>query len=141
MFISIIARSNRMAELKFPADVKYAESDEWIRIDGDTATIGISDYAQDALNDLVYVEFKAIGESLAAGESFGEIESVKAASEVYMPVAGEIIAVNDELSSEPEMVNEDPFGNGWMVKIRVSDASNLANLLDAEAYRKLCESR
>jgi glycine cleavage system H protein len=130
-----------MAELKFPADVKYAESDEWIRVDGDTATIGISDYAQDALNDLVYVEFKAVGESLAAGEAFGEIESVKAASEVYMPVAGEIIAVNDELSSEPEMVNEDPFGNGWMVKIRISDASNLANLLDAEAYKKLCESR
>jgi glycine cleavage system H protein len=130
-----------MAEIKFPADVKYAESDEWIRIEGDTATIGISDYAQDALNDLVYVEFKGVGETLAAGESFGEIESVKAASEVYMPIAGEIIAVNDELSSEPEMVNEDPFGNGWMVKIRITDSSNLANLLDADAYKKLVESR
>lgn len=130
-----------MADLKFPADVKYAESDEWVRVDGDTATIGISDYAQDALNDLVYVEFKAVGETLAAGDSFGEIESVKAASEVYMPIAGEIIAVNDELTSEPEMVNEDPFGNGWMVKIRITDASNLANLMDAEAYKKLCESR
>ena len=130
-----------MADIKFPADVKYAESDEWIRVDGDTATIGISDYAQDALNDLVYVEFKGVGETLAAGESFGEIESVKAASEVYMPIAGEIIAVNDELTSEPEMVNEDPFGNGWMVKIRITDASNLANLMDAEAYKQLCESR
>jgi glycine cleavage system H protein len=130
-----------MAEIKFPTDVKYAESDEWIRVDGDTATIGISDYAQDALNDLVYVEFKAVGETLVAGESFGEIESVKAASEVYMPVAGEIIAVNDELTSEPEMVNEDPYGNGWMVKIRVTDASNLAKLLDADAYKQLCESR
>jgi len=130
-----------MAELKFPADVKYAESDEWIRVEGDTATIGISDYAQDALNDLVYVEFKEIGETVAAGEAFGEIESVKAASEVYMPVAGEIIAVNDELTSEPEIVNEDPFGNGWMVKIRITDASNLANLMDVEAYKKFCESR
>ena len=78
---------------------------------------------------------------MAAGESFGEIESVKAASEVYMPIAGEIIAVNDELTSEPEMVNEDPFGNGWMVKIRITDSSNLANLLDADAYKKLVESR
>ena len=91
-----------MADLTYPADLKYAESDEWIRVEGDTATIGISDYAQDSLNDLVYVEFKEAGEALAAGESFGEIESVKAASEVYMPVAGEIIEVNSEdLEGEP----------------------------------------
>lgn len=130
-----------MAELKFPDDLKYAESDEWIRVDGDTATIGISDYAQDALNDLVYAEFKAVGEILAVGEAFGEVESVKAASEVYMPVGGEIIAVNDELESEPEIVNEDPYGNGWMIKVRITDDSNLAKLMDAAAYKKYCDER
>lgn len=130
-----------MADLNYPADLKYAESDEWIRVEGDTATIGISDYAQDSLNDLVYAEFKTVGEMLEAGEAFGEIESVKAASEVYVPVAGEIIEVNDELEGEPEIVNEDPYGNGWMVKIKVTDASNLENLMDADAYKAYCESR
>ncbi len=130
-----------MADLNYPADLKYAESDEWIRVEGDTATIGISDYAQDSLNDLVYAEFKTVGEMLEAGEAFGEIESVKAASEVYVPVAGEIIEVNDELEGEPEIVNEDPYGNGWMVKIKVTDASNLDNLMDADAYKAYCESR
>jgi len=130
-----------MADLKYPEDLKYAESDEWIRIEGDTATIGISDYAQDSLNDLVYVEFKEAGTSLEQGEGFGEIESVKAASEVYMPVAGEIIEVNEELEGEPETVNQDPYGKGWMIKIRITDDSNLANLMDAAAYKELCESR
>ena len=130
-----------MADLNYPADLKYAESDEWIRVEGDTAIIGISDYAQDSLNDLVYAEFKTVGEMLEAGEAFGEIESVKAASEVYVPVAGEIIEVNDELEGEPEIVNEDPYGNGWMVKIKVTDASNLDNLMDADAYKAYCESR
>ncbi|MEM9951448.1 MAG: glycine cleavage system protein GcvH [Chloroflexota bacterium] len=130
-----------MADLSFPADLKYAESDEWIRVEGDTATIGISDYAQDALNDLVYAEFKDVGEVIAAGGSFGEVESVKAASEVYLPVAGEIIEVNDELEGEPEIINEDPYGNGWMVKIKVTDASSLDNLMDAEAYKTYCENR
>ncbi len=127
--------------MKYPEDLKYAQSDEWVRVEGDTATIGISDFAQDALNDLVYAEFKEVGETLDAGASFGEIESVKAASEVYMPIAGEIIAVNDELESEPEIVNEDPYGNGWMIKIRVTDDSNLANLMDAAAYKEFCENR
>jgi len=130
-----------MANLNFPADLKYAESDEWIRVEGDTATIGISDYAQDALNDLVYAEFKEVGEAPGAGEPFGEIESVKAASEVYMPVAGEIIEVNSELEGEPEIVNEDPYGNGWMIKIKITDDSNLSNLMDVEAYKEYCENR
>lgn len=130
-----------MADLKYPDDLKYAESDEWIRVEGDTATIGISDYAQDTLNDLVYVEFKEVGDTLEQGESFGEVESVKAASEVYTPVAGEIIEVNDELEGEPEIVNQDPYGKGWMVKIRITDDSNLASLMDAAAYKEFCESR
>jgi glycine cleavage system H protein len=130
-----------MADLKFPADLKYAESDEWIRVEGDTATVGISDYAQDALNDLVYVEFKSVGDKLEEGDAFGEVESVKAASEMYLPVAGEIIEVNTALESDPEIINSDPYGAGWMVKIRITDASNLANLMDATAYKEYCERR
>lgn len=130
-----------MADLTYPADLKYAESDEWIRVEGDTATIGISDYAQDSLNDLVYVEFKEVGDAIGAGEAFGEIESVKAASEVYLPVAGEVIEVNSELEGEPEIVNADPYGNGWMIKIKVTDASNLENLMDVTAYKEYCENR
>lgn len=130
-----------MADLKFPDDLKYTENDEWIRVDGDTATIGITDYAQDQLNDLVYVEFKDVGDSFAAGEAFGEVESVKAASEVYMPVAGEIIEINTELEGEPEIVNEDPYGNGWMVKVKVTDSANLETLMDTAAYKAFCESR
>jgi glycine cleavage system H protein len=130
-----------MADLKYPEDLKYAESDEWIRIEGDTATIGISDYAQDALNDLVYVEFKDVGDTIDAGEPFGEVESVKAASEVFLPVSGEIIEVNEALEGEPDIINSDPYGAGWMVKIKITDDSNLANLMDAAAYKELCESR
>lgn len=124
-----------MADLKYPEDLKYTESDEWIRIEGDTATIGITDYAQDALNDIVYVELQAVGTSIDAGEAFGEIESVKAASEVLLPVAGEIVAVNEALEDAPETINSDPYGEGWLVKIKVTDDSNLADLMDAEAYK------
>ena len=130
-----------MADLKFPEDLKYADSDEWVRIDGDTATVGISDYAQDALNDLVYAEFKDVGETIEAGESFGEVESVKAASEVYLPIAGEIIEINEALEGEPEIINDDPYGEGWMVKIRITDDSNLASLMDAAAYKTYCDER
>lgn len=130
-----------MADLTYPSDLKYAESDEWIRVEGDTATIGISDYAQNSLNDLVYVEFKEAGEAIDAGEAFGEIESVKAASEVYLPVAGEVIEVNSELEGEPEIVNADPYGNGWMIKIKITDASNLEKLMDVDAYKAYCENR
>lgn len=130
-----------MADLKIPDDLKYTENDEWIRVEGEAATIGITDYAQDQLNDLVYVEFKDVGESFAAGEAFGEVESVKAASEVYMPVAGEITEVNEELEGEPEIINEDPYGNGWLVKIKVTDDSRLAGLMDADAYKEYCDNR
>jgi len=124
-----------MADLKYPEDLKYTESDEWIRIEGDTATIGITDYAQDALNDIVYVELQPVGTSIDAGEAFGEIESVKAASEVLLPVAGEVIAVNEALEDAPETINSDPYGDGWLVKIKVTDDSNLADLMDAEGYK------
>lgn len=130
-----------MADLKYPADLKYTKSDEWVRVDGDVVTMGISDYAQDALNDLVFIELKEVGETLDVGDAFAEVESVKAASEIYSPVAGEIIEVNDDLEDDPETINSDPYGEGWMVRIRMSDDSGLADLMDAEAYKDYCESR
>lgn len=130
-----------MANLNFPDDLKYSKSDEWVRIEGDTATIGISDYAQDALNDIVYVELPEVGSSLDAGSSFATIESVKAASDLYAPVSGEVTAVNSELEDSPEIINSDPYGEGWLLKLKVSDSAALAALMDAAAYRAYCESR
>jgi glycine cleavage system H protein len=130
-----------MATLNYPADLKYAKTDEWVRLEGDIATLGISDYAQDALNDVVYVEFKSVGTKLAAGDAVGEVESVKATSSIYSPVAGEVIEVNTALESAPETINADPYGAGWIVKIRVSDPAPLNDLMDADAYRAYCESR
>lgn len=130
-----------MGEWKTRADLKYAETDEWFAVDGDVVTIGITDYAQDQLNDIVYVEFRDPGDAVDAGESFGEVESVKAASELYSAVAGEIIEVNTALEDAPETVNADPFGAGWMVKIQASELSPLAGLMDATAYDAYCDSR
>lgn len=124
-----------MADLKYPDDLKYAESDEWIRVEGDTATIGISDYAQDALNDLVYIEFPDVGETIEAGKRFGIVESVKAASDVYMPVSGEVTEINKALEDSPEVINGDPYGAGWLIKIKVTDSANLAKLMDSAAYK------
>lgn len=132
-----------MADFKVPAELKYAESDEWIQMHDDgTATVGITDYAQDALNDLVFVDYLVdVGSEHDAGDAYGEVESVKAASEVYLPVAGEILEFNETLEDEPELVNDDPYGEGWMVKIKITDDSNLDNLMDAEAYTAYCEDR
>lgn len=130
-----------MGDWKVPADLKFAESDEWFRVEGNVVTIGISDYAQDQLNDIVYVEFKEVGDSIDAGDAFGEIESVKAASEVYSAVAGEIIEVNEDLEDSPEIVNADPYDSGWMVKLQVEDTSALDDLMDAAAYDKYCDER
>lgn len=130
-----------MGDWKTRADLKYAETDEWFAVDGDVVTIGITDYAQDQLNDIVYVEFRDPGDAVDAGESFGEVESVKAASELYSAVAGEIIEVNTALEDAPETVNADPFGAGWMVKIQASELSPLAGLMDATAYDAYCDSR
>jgi glycine cleavage system H protein len=130
-----------MAELKYPEDLKYAESDEWVRIQGDTATVGLSDYAQDALNDIVYLELKEVGTALAAGEAFGEVESVKAASDLILPIGGEIIEVNSALEDEPEIINSDPYGEGWLVKIKVTDESPLDDLMDAKKYKAYNDKR
>jgi glycine cleavage system H protein len=122
-----------MAQLKTPTDLKYQKSDEWIRIDGDTATIGITDYAQDALNDVVFVELPEVGRTFKAGEVFGVVESVKAASDLLMPLGGTVTEVNTTLKQRPDNINADPYGDGWMIRIRLDGGEN-PNLLDADGY-------
>lgn len=124
-----------------PDGLKYAKSDEWVRVEGDTGVIGVTDYAQDQLSDVVYVELPAVGDSLAQGDSFGTIESVKAASDLTMPAGGEVIEVNSGLEDTPEIVNSDPFGAAWMMKIKLVDTSELDALMDAAAYAKYCDER
>ena len=119
---------------KTPAELQYTKSHEWIRIEGDSATIGISDYAQDSLGDVVFVELPDVGVSYEAGAPFGAIESVKAASDVYLPVGGEVIEVNAPLLDQPELLNSDPYGEGWLVKIKL--AEGVGALMSAEAYEK-----
>lgn len=127
--------------LKHDMQARYARTDEWIRLEGDVAVMGISDYAQDALSDVVYVELPEIGTSYAQGEQIASVESVKAASEIYAPIAGTVIAVNTELENTPELVNEDPFGAAWLLKLKPVDTSQLASLMDAEAYEAYCATR
>ncbi len=122
---------------KFDPTCLYQDSHEWIRVEGNQAVIGISDYAQSELNDVVYVELPEVGDALEKGDEFGSIESVKAASELYVPASGEVIAVNEALEDSPERVNKDAFGKGWMVRIRLMDTAELENLLDVDAYRSL----
>ncbi len=123
-----------------PSELKYASSHEWARLEDDgTVTVGISDHAQEALGDVVFVENPDVGANLAAGDEAGVVESVKAASDIYAPIAGEVIAVNEVLEEEPETVNSDPYHDGWFYKLKPSDVSELENLLSAEDYIASCE--
>ena len=121
--------------MNVPADLKYTKDHEWIKIDGDTATIGITDFAQSELGDIVYVEIETEGETLDKEEVFGSIEAVKTVSDLFMPVTGEVIEINEEIESNPEVINSDAYGAGWLIKIKVSDASELEALLSAEDYQ------
>lgn len=127
-------------EISYPNDLKYAASHEWVKIDGDTAIVGITDYAQDALGDIVFVELPTVGMELKAGDAFGVVESVKAASDVYMPIGGAISATNDALNDSPETVNNDAFGAGWMLKVFPYNAADLDKLMDAATYKSKIES-
>ncbi len=120
--------------MKTDQEARYLESHEWVRMDGDVATIGISDHAQESLSDIVYVELPEVGDSFDKGESFGVVESVKAASDVYMPIGGEITEVNLDLEDEPEKINQDAYGEGWLIKIAPSDPDEFDELMDAAAY-------
>jgi glycine cleavage system H protein len=121
-------------ELNFPDDVRYAESHEWARSEGDRVKVGISDYAQDQLGDIVFVELREVGDTLGKGEEFGTVESVNAVSELYMPVAGEVVAINSSLEDAPEKVNNTPYGDGWMIEIKAENLSELDDLMDNDAY-------
>ena len=118
----------------YPADLKYDKEHEWVRVEGDAAVVGISDFAQDQLGEVVYVDLPSVGDEVVAGETFGEIESVKSVSELYAPVTGTILEVNDDLGSTPETINSDPYAGGWMIKVSVADPSQLEALMSAEDY-------
>lgn len=118
----------------YPKELKYDREHEWVRMNGDVATIGISDFAQDQLGEVVYVDLPSVGDVVSTGESFGEVESVKSVSELFSPVSGEIVEVNSELDDAPELVNNDSYGDGWMVKVKVDNLSEVDALMDADSY-------
>ena len=131
--------SGTVAGVNTPEDLRYTSDHEWVRQEGDQVRIGITDYAQDALGDVVFVQVPSAGTKVTAGESFSEVESTKSVSDIYAPVSGEVVEVNDDLAVVPARLNEDPYGEGWICVIAMSDASELDKLLDAAAYRSLIE--
>jgi glycine cleavage system H protein len=126
--------------MKFDPNCKYSEDHEWVRAEGDEALIGITDYAQEELSDVVYVELPEVGDSFDKDEIFATVESVKAASDVYAPVSGEVLEINEKLEDSPELVNQDPFGEAWFVRIALADPPELDDLMDADAYKEFVES-
>jgi glycine cleavage system H protein len=126
--------------MNIPAGLKYTQDHEWILVEGETATVGITDFAQGELGDVVFVEIETEGETLAKGETFGTVEAVKTVSDLFMPVGGEILEVNPALADEPELVNKDPYNAGWMIKIKLTDAAEVAELLSAADYQKMVEA-
>ncbi len=123
--------------MNIPAELKYTKDHEWIKIDGNIVTIGITDFAQNELGDIVYVDIDILGDTLEIEKVFGSVEAVKTVSDLFMPLTGKIIKLNETLENEPELVNSDPYGSGWMIKVKISDDSQTDALLDAEAYKKL----
>lgn len=126
--------------MNIPSDLKYNKSHEWVRVEGDVAVVGITDFAQAELGDIVYVDLPEAGKALKAGETFGTVESVKTVSDVYAPVSGDVVEVNGALANASEKVNSDPFGEGWMIKIKIADPAEIASLLDADAYKATLEA-
>lgn len=123
--------------MNIPANLKYTKDHEWVKVDGDIATIGITDFAQRELGDIVFVEIETVGDTLDKEAVFGTVEAVKTVSDLFMPVSGEVLEVNNEIGSNPEVVNSDPYGKGWMIKVKLANTSDLASLLSAEDYQKL----
>ena len=123
--------------MNIPQNLKYTSEHEWIRVEGDIAYVGITDYAQEQLGDIIFVDIPTVGESLEAGETFGTIEVVKTISDLFLPIAGEVLEQNEALEEHPELVNNDPYGEGWIIKLKPVNASDTASLLDAEAYKAM----
>ena len=126
--------------MNIPENLKYSEDHEWIKVDGDVAYIGITDFAQSELGDIVYVEVETVGETIEQGEVFGTVEAVKTVSDLMMPVTAEIVEFNEALEDEPELINKDPYGDGWIIKVKVSNASQLNDLMDAAGYKAMIEA-
>ena len=126
--------------MEIPAELKYTEDHEWIRVEGEIATVGVTDYAQGELGDVVFIEIETEGEELNKGDTFGTVEAVKTVSDLFMPIGGEVIEVNAALVDEPELVNKDAYGKGWMIKIKMSNPSELDELISADDYQKMIES-
>lgn len=125
--------------MNLPSELKYTKDHEWIKIEGNVATVGITEFAQGELGDIVYVDVDTLDDTVEEGEIFGSVEAVKTVSDLFMPLSGEVTEFNEELEDEPELVNSDPYGKGWMIKIEMSDSSQIENLLDAEAYKELIQ--
>jgi glycine cleavage system H protein len=124
--------------MNIPQELKYSKDHEWIKVEGNTAIIGITDFAQDQLGDIVYVDISSqIGDEIGAGDAFGSVEAVKTVSDLFMPVSGKLVEINEDLNGEPEKINSDPYGDGWIIKIEVSNPSELEDLLDAEGYQNI----
>ena len=121
--------------MNLPAELKYTKEHEWIRVEGEEAYVGITDYAQSQLGDIVFVEVETEGDNLEAGDTFGSIEAVKTVSDLYMPIAGEVLEFNSELEDHPDLVNKDPYGKGWIIKVKIEDEAQLDGLLNADAYK------
>lgn len=123
--------------MNVPAELKFTQEHEWVKLEGNVATVGITDYAQAELSDVVFVELPEVGDSVENGETFGTIEAVKALSELFSPISGKVVAVNDQLADSPELVNSDPYGDGWMIKVEVGDPASVDSLLSADDYKNL----
>ena len=127
--------------MEFPEDLKYSREHEWVLVEDNIATVGITDFAQEQLGEVVFVELPAVGDKVTKDEAFGVVESVKAVSDIYAPVSGTVLETNDDLPDSPEMINEDPYGDGWVVKIEITDPTDLDDLLDAVAYQQYVEEQ
>jgi glycine cleavage system H protein len=121
--------------MNFPAELRYTKEHEWVKLEGDIATVGITDFAQSELGDIVYVEIETVGQTLAQDEIFGSVEAVKTVSDLFLPIAGEVLEVNEALNNTPELVNSDPFGEGWMIKMKVSNLADIEALMDVDTYK------
>ena len=130
-------KQNKLTTMNIPAELKYTKDHEWVKIEGDTATVGITDFAQKELGDIVYVEVETLDQTLEKDEVFGTVEAVKTVSDLFLPLSGEIIAFNDSLESKPETVNSDAYGDGWMVKVKFSNPAEIEELLSSEQYKEL----
>lgn len=124
-------------QMNIPSELKYTKDHEWVKLNGEIATIGITEFAQSELGDIVYVEIETVGETIEQEEVFGSVEAVKTVSDLFMPLTGEILELNDKLESNPELVNSDPYGEGWMIKVKLSDETQVSSLLDANAYKEM----